>query len=82
MSRCNSPFHRPLAVLTTTSTAVLALLATACGPRPGDLQTYREVGEFQLTERSGGLQLKAQFKSINDLRAALGQISDPSAQAR
>lgn len=38
--------------------------------------------KFELTERSGGLQLKAQFKSINDLRAALGQISDPSAQAR
>lgn len=53
MSRCNSPFHRSLAVLTPTGTALLALLATACGPRPGDLQTYREVGEFQLTERSG-----------------------------
>jgi MFS transporter, NNP family, nitrate/nitrite transporter len=38
--------------------------------------------KFELTERSGGLQLKAQFKSINELRAALGRISDPSAQVR
>lgn len=37
---------------------------------------------FELTERSGGLQLKAQFKSINELRVALGRISDQSPQAR
>lgn len=34
--------------------------------------------KFELTERSGGLQLRAQFKSINELRAALGRISDQS----
>lgn len=39
-------------------------------------------GKVELIERRGGLQLKAQFKSIKDLRAALGRISDPSAQAR
>lgn len=39
-------------------------------------------GKVELTERRGGLQLKAQFKSIKELRAALGRISDPSAQAR
>jgi MFS transporter, NNP family, nitrate/nitrite transporter len=38
--------------------------------------------KFELTERSGGLQLKAQFKSINELRAALSRISDQSAPAR
>lgn len=38
--------------------------------------------KFELTERSGGLQLKAQFKTMNDLRAALGRISDPSVPAR
>jgi NNP family nitrate/nitrite transporter-like MFS transporter len=38
--------------------------------------------KFELTERSGGLQLKAQFKSISELRAALGRISDLSAPAR
>lgn len=39
-------------------------------------------GKVELIERRGGLQLKAQFKSIKELRAALGRISDPSAQAR
>jgi MFS transporter, NNP family, nitrate/nitrite transporter len=38
--------------------------------------------KLELIERSGGLQLKAQFKSINDLRRALARISDPSAPAR
>lgn len=38
--------------------------------------------KFELTERSGGLQLKAQFKSIDDLRAAISRISNQPAQAR
>jgi protein SCO1 len=32
---------------------VLFVIATGCGPRPGDLRTYREVGDFHLLERSG-----------------------------
>jgi cytochrome oxidase Cu insertion factor (SCO1/SenC/PrrC family) len=33
--------------------AALLVAAVGCGPRPGELRTYREVGDFQLTERSG-----------------------------
>jgi MFS transporter, NNP family, nitrate/nitrite transporter len=38
--------------------------------------------KFELTERGGGLQLKATFKSITELRAALRRLPTPSAPAR
>jgi len=52
MDRSNSQFHRHGAYLGALS-ALLVVVSTACGPRPGDLRTYREVGNFELIERSG-----------------------------